>query len=117
MVATIAPGPAKIGVPSGTKAMFEFESSPYLEVFPVKSSRATNKSKSAPAACSASMEILRYPKINRPKRAKIEMTRSETAAACIARIRRTRADLSATNPKKIGVAPGGSIITNNVTKD
>ena len=45
------------------------------------------------------------------------MTRSETPAACIARIRRTRGDLSATNPKKIGVAPGGSMITKSVTKD
>ena len=32
-------------------------------------------------------------------------------------MRRTRGDLSATKPKKIGVAPGGSMITNNVTKD
>ena len=32
-------------------------------------------------------------------------------------MRRTRGDLSATKPKKIGVAPGGSMITNSVTKD
>jgi hypothetical protein len=45
------------------------------------------------------------------------MTSNETDAAFIARILRSFADLSATQAKKIGVAPGGSIITNRVTND
>ena len=45
------------------------------------------------------------------------MTSSETAAALMARILRSFGDLSATKAKKIGVAPGGSMITKRVTKD
>jgi hypothetical protein len=55
--------------------------------------------------------------MKRPKRANIEITSSETKAAFIARILRSFGDLSATKAKKIGVAPGGSIITNRVTND
>ena len=43
------------------------------------------------------------------------MTNSETPAACHASRTRSRGDLSPTNPKNIGVAPGGSIITKSVT--
>ena len=44
------------------------------------------------------------------------ITNKETPAALTARIRRSLGLLSATSARKIGVAPGGSIITNNVTK-
>ena len=47
--------------------------------------------------------------------AKLAITKSETPAACQARRTRSRGDLSPTNPKKIGVAPGGSMMTNRVT--
>ena len=59
IVATIAPGPAKSGVPKGTNAILESPSSPCFLAFPVKSSSATSNSNSAPAACSASIEIFR----------------------------------------------------------
>ena len=44
------------------------------------------------------------------------ITTSETRAACQASCTRSFLDLSATSPKKIGVAPGGSRITKSVTK-
>ena len=43
------------------------------------------------------------------------MTTIETAAACHASLRRVAGVLSATSPRKIGMEPGGSIITKRVT--
>ena len=46
MVATIAPGPANSGVPSGTRATFLSRASVEPESFPVNNSSETSNSKS-----------------------------------------------------------------------
>ena len=45
-----------------------------------------------------------------------EITNSDTPAACTANLRRSLGVRSATKPRKIGAAPGGSKITKRVTK-
>ena len=63
------------------------------------------------------METFMYSSTNWPKSAKDVMTINEIAAACHASLILSFAVLSETKAKKIGVAPGGSIITSRVTKD
>ena len=112
---TIAPGPAKSGVPSGTIPMLLLLCSLPAFIFPVSNCNEIRSKSSPPAAWSASIEIFIYSRINWPKSAKVAMTNSDTPAACQARRTLSRGDLSPTSPRKIGVAPGGSIITNKVT--
>ena len=60
MVATIAPGPASSGVPSGTSATLEVDWLLGSSALPVSSSSATSRSSSRPAPCSAgrSMQVV-----------------------------------------------------------
>ena len=53
MVATIAPGPASSGVPSGTSATFTFSLATGSSIWPVRSSSATSRSSRPPAPWSA----------------------------------------------------------------
>ncbi len=59
IVATIAPGPASNGVPSGTSAAFTFCVASGSVAVPVSSCSATRSSSSPPAACSAGNVIPR----------------------------------------------------------
>ena len=81
----------------------------------MSNSSETRSNKSPPAACKDSSEIFKYERTKRPKSANDVITINETAAACHASLRRVAGDLSETSPRKIGVAPGGSMITNSVT--
>ena len=59
IVATIAPGPASSGVPSGTSATLTSRTSAGVSLRPVSSSSATSSSSSPPAPCSAGSVIPR----------------------------------------------------------
>ena len=59
IVATIAPGPASSGVPSGTSATFTSRTSVGVSVRPVSNSSATRRSSKPPAPCRAGRVIPR----------------------------------------------------------
>src|SRR2546429_288107 len=64
MVATIAPGPASSGVPSGTSATFVVGTLSGSSDFPVSNCNATSTSSSPPAPCNAGRSI---PRARRPR--------------------------------------------------
>ena len=116
MVATIAPGPASRGVPSGTSATLTSRTSLGSSARSVSSSSATMSSSSPPAPCSAGMPMPRKVRICCPTTANSEMTTSETSTAWPASRARTLLVRPGVSPRNSGMLPSGSMITNSVTK-
>ena len=116
MVATIAPGPASSGVPSGTSATLVPAVAVGSFSLSVSSSSATSSSSSPPAPCSAGSEMWRYSRICWPKNANTVITKNDTATACQAAFRAVAAERPLVSDRKIGTVPTGSMITNRVTK-
>jgi hypothetical protein len=82
----------------------------------LEAAAAVIKSSKPPAPCNEAKEMFKYPKSALPKIAKEMITAREMKAPCQA-ILRLRFSLSlAVKARNIGVAPGGSRITNRVTK-
>ncbi len=82
MVAAIAPGPAKSGVPSGTSATLTSSVASASGVpLPVSRSSATNSNSNPPAPCNAGMPMPRYARMNWPATANSVITNSETSTA------------------------------------
>jgi len=114
MVATIAPGPASSGVPSGTIATLTSSTSSGSSVFPVSSSKDTMSRSRPPEACIAGSVMPRNVRIRSPKTANRTITPNEVSAAWSASRAIAAAPRRAVSARKIGMMPGGSMITKSV---
>ena len=116
IVATIAPGPASSGVPSGTRATLTSGTCERVGSLPVSSSSATRSSSSPPAPCSAGdrdLEVVQDALADDREHPDDE-ERDELASGP-----RRGVGGSAATPvraRKIGTAPGGSRMTTRVMK-
>ena len=113
IVATIAPGPASNGVPSGTIATLTSSTSVGSSVFPVSSSSETTSSSRPPETCMAGSEIPRNCRIRSPSSANSTMTPNAVSAACSASRAIAFAPRRPASARNTGMTPGGSMITNS----
>ena len=116
MVATIAPGPASSGVPSGTRATLTSRTSAGSSWRSVSSSSATMSSSRPPAPCNAGMPMPRKRSTCWPMMANSVMTNSDTSTACPASRARVAFVRPPVRPRNSGMLPSGSMITKSVTK-
>ena len=115
MVATIAPGPVGSGVPSGTNATFAIRRSASVGSCAVPQQLQRTKTKQPARTLQRGKAGRRGRRINWPKSAKPRSRRMRPRpparpTCCVPLVR------PLVRPRKIGTVPGGSVMTNRVTK-